>query len=234
MALLAPYWQRGGWRFFSDWLNVRRKGLKCHGGSVVCTCSRSSVHPGPGAHSASAHMAGHGHQAGGSCCEGPDPGVRETVKEMDFQRGIWSAALDGDLSRVSSFIQKGTDPNLPDGFGYTALHYSSRHGHLRVCRLLLESGADSNAQTHGGSTALHRAAFCGHCQVGQLLLEYGADPALTDSDGKTALHKAAEGGHRELCHFLLHHCNRLRDLRDCKGRTAADLALPSIADLFSL
>ncbi|MEE6478869.1 hypothetical protein FKM82_012033 [Ascaphus truei] len=187
------------------------------------------------------------------------------VLSQPFPAGIWSAALDGDLSRVSSFIQKGTDPNLPDGFGYTALvrpsmllhpvssrvtvlcrrscftvslshaqHYSSRHGHLRVCRLLLESGADSNAQTHGGSTALHRAAFCGHCQVGQLLLEYGADPALTDSDGKTALHKAAEGGHRELCHFLLHHCNRLRDLRDCKGRTAADLALPSIADLFSL
>lgn len=35
--------------------------------------------------------------------------------------GIWSAALDGDLERVSSLVQKGTDPNLKDSAGYTAL-----------------------------------------------------------------------------------------------------------------
>lgn len=35
--------------------------------------------------------------------------------------GIWSAALDGDLDRVKSMIHKGTDPNLRDSSGYTAL-----------------------------------------------------------------------------------------------------------------
>lgn len=167
------------------------------------------------------------------CCTGAAPGVRETVQEMDFQRGIWSAAMDGDLRRVQRFIEKGTDPNLADNFGYTALHYSSRHGHVSVCSFLLKSGADSNAQTHGGSTALHRAAYCGHLQVVELLLENGADPTKTDSDRRTVLHKAAEGGHRELCLRLLRHCKDLLNLRDCRGHTAADLAPSRIADVFS-
>ncbi|KAG9488838.1 hypothetical protein GDO78_005045 [Eleutherodactylus coqui] len=171
------------------------------------------------------------HRPGDGCCMG-GPAVRETVQEMDFQRGIWSAAMDGDLKRVQGFIEKGTDANLPDNFGYTALHYSSRHGHLPVCGFLLKSGADSNAQTHGGSTALHRAAYCGHLQVVQLLLENGADPTKTDSDKRTVLHKAAEGGHRELSVFLLHRCKGLLDLKDCRGHTAADLAPSCMADVF--
>ncbi|KAM4676209.1 ankyrin repeat domain-containing protein 39 isoform 1-T2 [Discoglossus pictus] len=184
-------------------------------------------------HSGSGCTSSHRHgEDGGSCCTGATPSVRETVEEMDFQRGIWSAALDGDLNRVRSLIQKGTDPNLPDNFGYTALHYSSRHGHLPVCHLLLESGADSNAQTRGGSTPLHRAAYCGHVQVGEMLLEHGANPARTDSDGRTALHKAAEGGHLEMCNLLLKHCDRLHEMQDGRGQTAADLAPPRMIDLF--
>lgn len=35
--------------------------------------------------------------------------------------GIWSAALDGDLVRVKSFLKKGTNPNMKDNAGYTAL-----------------------------------------------------------------------------------------------------------------
>ncbi|XP_075714703.1 ankyrin repeat domain-containing protein 39 [Rhinoderma darwinii] len=180
------------------------------------------------------HLAeGKGHGGCDVCCTGAVPGVRETVQEMDFQRGIWAAAMDGDLRRVQRFIEKGTDADLADNFGYTALHYGSRHGHFQVCSFLLKTGAKSNAQTHGGSTALHRAAYCGHLQVVQLLLENGADPSKTDSDRRTALHKAAEGGHRELFLFLLHHCKGLSHLKDCRGHTAADLAPSNMADVFS-
>lgn len=35
--------------------------------------------------------------------------------------GIWSAAMDGDLERVKSLVQKGADPNMRDAAGYTAL-----------------------------------------------------------------------------------------------------------------
>ena len=43
------------------------------------------------------------------------------LSEMDFERGIWQAALDGDVNRVRKLLDKGTDPNLRDGSGYTAL-----------------------------------------------------------------------------------------------------------------
>uniref|UniRef100_A0A8C5M4I8 Ankyrin repeat domain 39 n=1 Tax=Leptobrachium leishanense TaxID=445787 RepID=A0A8C5M4I8_9ANUR len=138
--------------------------------------------------------------------------------------GIWAAALDGDLDSVQRFIAKGTDPNQTDRFGYTALHYSSRHGNLSVCRLLLDSGADSNAQTHGGSTPLHRAAYCGHILVVKLLLDRGADPAMVDSDGRTALHKVG----KLRCYCIVSpqnqinvRCNNLRGKKRPKSRLPA-------------
>ncbi|XP_057599072.1 ankyrin repeat domain-containing protein 39 isoform X2 [Hippopotamus amphibius kiboko] len=144
--------------------------------------------------------------ADGPCCSRPSaaPGVQQTLDEMDFERGIWSAALNGDLGRVKYLIQKAVDPSQPDSAGYTALvswgrasapgscslHYASRNGHYAVCQFLLESGAECDAQTHGGATALHRASYCGHTDIARLLLSHGSNPRLVDNDGMTSLHKA--------------------------------------------
>ncbi|XP_074838107.1 ankyrin repeat domain-containing protein 39 [Carettochelys insculpta] len=160
--------------------------------------------------------------APGSCC-GPAPGARQTLREMDFERGIWAAALHGDLGRVRHLLGKHPEPSQPDGAGYTALHYASRNGHSAVCQFLLQSGADCNAQTHGGATALHRACYGGHVAVAGLLLAQGADPAIVDDDGMSSLHKAAEKGHRDICDLLLQHSPGLKSLRDRRGRRACDL-----------
>ena len=42
-------------------------------------------------------------------------------KELDFERGIWSAALDGELARVTKLLASGTYPSSTDSSGYTAL-----------------------------------------------------------------------------------------------------------------
>ncbi|XP_029999558.1 ankyrin repeat domain-containing protein 39 isoform X1 [Sphaeramia orbicularis] len=142
-----------------------------------------------------------------SCCSHPvSSSVCQTLSEMDFERGIWSAAMDGDLERVTSLVQKGTHPNLKDSAGYTALHYASRSGHLAVCKFLLENGACASPQTPGGATPLHRSAYCGHLDVVELLLQHRADPMICDDDGASPLHKAAERGHRNVCQLLLQHC----------------------------
>lgn len=140
-----------------------------------------------------------------TCCSHPasSAGVQQSLQEMDFERGIWSAAMDGDLDRVTSLLRKGSDPNLRDSAGYTALHYASRSGHLHVCTFLLESGACPSPRTPGGATPLHRAAYRGHLPVVRLLLRHGADPALCDDDDASPLHKAAERGHVEVCRLLL-------------------------------
>ncbi|XP_053359385.1 ankyrin repeat domain-containing protein 39 isoform X2 [Clarias gariepinus] len=163
-------------------------------------------------------MATHGKQC--SCgAHRSTPSVHQTLDEMDFER-----ALDGDLERVRSLLQKGTDPNMKDQAGYTALHYASRAAHQSVCELLLDHGACANSQTHGGATALHRAAYCGHINVVKLLLNRGANPGLTDDDGSTPLHKAAEQGHLETCVVLVNRCPVLKTTKDKKSRLPVDLS----------
>ncbi|XP_068167161.1 ankyrin repeat domain-containing protein 39 isoform X2 [Antennarius striatus] len=143
------------------------------------------------------------------CSHHASASVHQTLNEMDFERGIWSAALEGDLTRVTALVQKGTDPNLRDSSGYTALHYASRGGHLAVCVFLLESGACASPQTPGGATPLHRSAYCGHLDVVRLLLRHGANPTFCDDDDASPLHKAAERGHQEVCQLLLENCPAL-------------------------
>ncbi|XP_056102869.1 ankyrin repeat domain-containing protein 39 [Rhinichthys klamathensis goyatoka] len=151
------------------------------------------------------------------------PSVHQTLEEMDFERGIWSAAMDGDVERVRALIKKGIDPNMRDQAHYTALHYASRAGHLSVCELLLDSGACVNAQTRGGATPLHRASYCGHHSVLKLLLDRGADPCLTDDDGSTPLHKAAERRHFTVCELLAKRFPALRVVKDKRSCIPFDL-----------
>lgn len=88
--------------------------------------------------------------------------VFQSLEELDFERGIWSAAQSGDLDRIISLLEKGEDVNVRDRAGYTALHYAARNGHLDVCKYLLANGSDVNAVTKAGSaTSLHRACSAG-------------------------------------------------------------------------
>ncbi|KAM6106725.1 ankyrin repeat domain-containing protein 39 [Pterocles gutturalis] len=169
----------------------------------------------------------------GPCCRSrvAVPSVYQSLAEMDFERGIWAAARDGDERRVLELLERRGEPSQPDTAGYTALHYASRNGHLGVCQLLLQWGARCDAHTPGGATPLHRASYCGHLAVAQLLLAHGADPAATDDDGLTSLHKAAEQGHRELCTLLLQHSPALAAVRDAKGRRPCDVADVGVRDL---
>ena len=100
-------------------------------------------------------------------------------------------AQSNDLDRVKSLISKGTSPNAEDSAGYTALHYSARNGHDKICRELLNRGANVNAITRSGrATALHRAATQRHAHIVELLLNANADANIQDADGLTALHRA--------------------------------------------
>jgi len=143
---------------------------------------------------------------------------------MDFERGIWQAALDDNLNRVRTLLDKGGDPDARDGSGYTALHYASRSGYEAVCQFLLEQGADVNAQTRSGKvSSLHRAAYSGHTAVVRLLIKYGADLRLLDSDGQTPLHKAAQKMQKEVVRLLIGLDSSLTKVKDKNGRIPADV-----------
>ena len=45
----------------------------------------------------------------------------QSLTEMDFERGIWQAALDNNVKRITTILDKGGNPDARDGSGYTAL-----------------------------------------------------------------------------------------------------------------
>lgn len=146
----------------------------------------------------------------------------QSLDELEFERGIWTAAMDNDEHKLRSLIARG-HLHDKDNSGYTALHYAARSGHLLICRILLDAGIGVDERTHGGVTALHRAAMMGHLEIVNLLLTRKSDPFVQDSDGKTALHRAAEKCYSEVCRSLLQHSPSLATVRDCKGKVPLEL-----------
>lgn len=53
-----------------------------------------------------------------------------------------------------TLLQRGADPNLPDNYGNTPLHYSMKLGLDIMTRILIESGGDPYIQNHIEKSAL--------------------------------------------------------------------------------
>ena len=69
----------------------------------------------------------HGAQSSGS--------TLQTLDEVEFERGIWAAARDGEGDRVMELLGRGTHPSAQDTSGYTALHYAARAGHQDIVQV---------------------------------------------------------------------------------------------------
>lgn len=124
----------------------------------------------------------HHNECSNHVCKCTSSTCKQTLEDMDFERGIWYAgqyglfdlyrlliskyslaiiaAQYGDYERVKKLLGRGVD--VVDNAGYTALHYAARAGHTKVCELLINFGASLDAQTRAGlATPLHRAANAG-------------------------------------------------------------------------
>ena len=63
-----------------------------------------------------------GHLHGECCgCSVAEGALTQTMSEMEFERGIWQAAMDGSVDRVRRLLENGTPPNVTDSATYTAL-----------------------------------------------------------------------------------------------------------------
>lgn len=175
----------------------------------------------------------HGHKGTDACCSSfSDSGVRQSLSELEFERGIWYAAQYNDEEKVERLLRKGIPADVKDVAGYTALHYAARNGHDQICEILLQHGAYVDAKTgNGGATALHRAAAQGHVKVVQILLENGADASLKDADGYTPLHRALIGSHVSVCRILIPHSDLT--IVDNKNRSVKQLANEYCNELLS-
>jgi len=68
-----------------------------------------------------------------NCCLQPVTSVCQTLEEIDFERGIWSAAVCGDTERVKKILSRGGNPNAPDTSSFTALV-----SELNICQSVIK------------------------------------------------------------------------------------------------
>ncbi len=65
----------------------------------------------------------HDHDSNGGCGAHRPAiySVHQTLDEMEFERGVWSAAVDGETEKVRRYIRDGGDLNVQDSSGYAPL-----------------------------------------------------------------------------------------------------------------
>jgi len=124
------------------------------------------------------------------------------VKGADLD-SIHLSAYQGDLEKVRSFIEKGTDVNTTDSYGATPLHYAAVVGHRALVEFLVARGADVNAKDKNNFASLHLAAENGHKDVVALLIDNAADINAEGQYGYTAIYWAAWSEATEVVELLL-------------------------------
>ncbi|XP_014228780.2 serine/threonine-protein phosphatase 6 regulatory ankyrin repeat subunit B-like [Trichogramma pretiosum] len=134
-------------------------------------------------------------------------------------------------------LVNGSNPNLADKDGCTALHLISSN--TKTCDAMrhffeiiddMQQTVQINARDNKGWTPLHVAVHSGSRSKFQLLLKRGADPNVTNHDGQTALHFVCR---RDDYGFMWNFFNIIDDMqqpveidaRDIMGQTPLLLAL---------
>jgi len=133
------------------------------------------------------------------------------------------AACIGNLKRVKSLLEGGTNVDTTDEAGYTALYWATSIGREEVAGFLISKGADVHARVGDDLTPLHSAAQRGHKDIVELLIAAGADVNARRASGGTPLHNAAWAGQVDVVEVLLAHGADVNAKRD-NGKTALSLA----------
>jgi len=144
----------------------------------------------------------------------------QSLPELEFQRGIWQAAIDNNISKVKQLLLKGVNVNCRDSSGYTALHYASRNNFFDMVKMLIDNGACVNCITKaGGDSPLHRSAYMGNLEITKFLVKNGASIELQNKDGQTCLHKAVQQNNIEVVKYLVSIKSNIKNIVDNKGKT---------------
>ena len=118
-------------------------------------------------------------------------------------QAIINASYRGDEEMVRAILAAGTDKNVRNTFGDTALHVAMFQTNLTVIKLLLDYGFDPNAKiTKNGFTPLHNAVAANNLGAARLLLQYGANKNIKALNGQTPIDKARKEEKRDLIMLL--------------------------------
>jgi len=133
---------------------------------------------------------------------------RKELVKLLIERGgavstIHVAAFVGDLGKVKSLMEAGTDADAKDQDGSTPLVMAVLGGHVDVVKFLVEEGADVQATNEQGYTPLLYALWYYKTDIARLLIEKGADVHGKDQWGWTPLHWVVRMNNMDLTELVL-------------------------------
>ena len=126
------------------------------------------------------------------------------LKYKNSKTLLMEAAQNGKITVCKLLLTEGADPMNADINGFTALHFASTNGHLKIVKLFL-SKCNMNPEVCNkmNRTALHCAAQNGHIEIIKLMIDYGVNIRAKDKNGYNALHFASFHNHAELIDYLI-------------------------------
>ncbi|MGH8613969.1 MAG: ankyrin repeat domain-containing protein [Gammaproteobacteria bacterium] len=167
----------------------------------------------------------------------PAGGKRNKNRFIEIAASLWDAGLfraaaTGDLDALKKQLDSGSNPNIRDYEGKSALVYAASSGQADAVRILISYGAEVDAPFDSDyRTALGEAVHKGYADVVKVLLENRANPdkgARGDESG-TPLMYAAARGYVDIVRLLLNAGAKVNTV-DMFGKTAKDYAQASLQD----
>lgn len=95
------------------------------------------------------------------------------LSSMENEEILCEAARNGDVDKLKSLIDLGTDFTYFDKDGLTPLMHAAKNGHADVVQLLLDAGAPWNALSPSNLSAGDFAMDAGHQAAFDILLNTG-------------------------------------------------------------
>ena len=118
--------------------------------------------------------------------------------------GLFMSALDGDMEAIKQSVLAGSDLEVRDGNGRTALHVAAFASHEMAIQLLIAAGSDANALDDQKYDIVTIAAVANDLEVLKMALDLGTSPSnITSPYDGTALIAAAHLGHHEVVKILI-------------------------------
>ena len=127
-------------------------------------------------------------------------GANVNIKTNYGKNCLHIAALFGHFNLCKKFVDEHNfDVRLADNEGWTALHFSVRHGCDKLVTYFAKMGIDIGLESNDGWNSCRIAAIYGHLHLCKTLInKHNFDVHMTDNDGWTALHFSAKTGSLEL------------------------------------